>query len=223
MLNAAIEAAAAVLSRPLRSVFWRSLGLTLALLALLWIAAQATIRALLPAMPDSWTFAVDLLSGIGLFVGLGFLVAPVTAIFAGLFLDEVAEAVEAVHYPADPPGRPMAFLPGLWAAARFAALVLAVNAVLLVLMLLPGVNLPLFFVANAYLLGREYFEFVALRHMTEDEMRALRAREGTRLFLAGLAMALVLAIPIVNLVAPLYSTALMVHVFKAERRRRSAV
>ena len=53
--------------------------------------------------------AFDILTGIGLVIGLGFLVAPVTALFAGLFLDDVAEVVERTHYPADPPGRPLPF------------------------------------------------------------------------------------------------------------------
>lgn len=214
MLDAALRAVADMLSPPLRTVFWRSLGLTLALLALLWAGAQAAIRALLPAMPSGWAWVVDALTGIGLFVGLGLLVAPVTALVAGLFLDEIAEAVEQAHYPLDPPGRAMDLLPGLAVAAKFAALVLAVNALLLVLMLLPGVNLPLFFVVNAYLIGREYFEFVALRHLPPAEMRAIRTRSGPRLFLAGLMIAAVLAVPLVNLLAPLFATALMVHLFK---------
>ncbi len=40
------------------------------------------------------------------------LIAPVTAIVAGLFLDDVAEVVEHNDYPRDPPGRPVPAIPG---------------------------------------------------------------------------------------------------------------
>jgi CysZ protein len=46
----------------------------------------------------------------------------------------------------------------------------------------------------------------------------LRRRHGRTLFTAGLLIAFLLTIPIVNLLAPLIGTAVMVHVFETIRR-----
>jgi CysZ protein len=103
----------------------------------------------------------------------------------------------------------------LWAALRFTAVVVVVNLGVLLLVLLPGINVTAFFVANAYLLGREYFEAVAIRFLPREAVAELRNRYAAQLFVAGLLIALVLAIPVVNLLTPLFATAFMVHVFKA--------
>src|SRR3954468_4893429 len=107
MIESAVLAAREILSPPFRAVLWKSLGLTIGLLAALWLVLDRIVLHYV-TLPYPWlesAFAV--LAGVGLTVGLGFLVAPVTAMFAGLFLDDIAEVVERTHYPADPPGRAM--------------------------------------------------------------------------------------------------------------------
>jgi CysZ protein len=99
-------------------------------------------------------------------------------------------------------------------AAQFLGVVLLVNAVALPLVLLVGFGFLIFLSANAYLLGREYFELVALRHHDAQTARRLRIRHSGRIFAAGLVIAGFVAIPLVNLLAPLFATAFMVHVFK---------
>ena len=69
--------------------------------------------------------------------------------------------------------------------------------------------------ANAYLLGREYFELVALRHVDGLTAKRLRLRYSGRIFVAGLVIAAFVAIPIINLLAPLFATAFMVHLYKS--------
>ncbi|MDH3195001.1 MAG: cysteine biosynthesis protein CysZ, partial [Hyphomicrobiales bacterium] len=71
------------------------------------------------------------------------------------------------------------------------------------------------------LLGREYFQFAALRFHDERTVKALRLRHGGRIFLAGLMIAGLAAIPFVNLLTPLFATALMVHVHKRVETRES--
>jgi CysZ protein len=110
-------------------------------------------------------------------------------------------------------------------SAKFLAVVILGNIVALFLLLVPGVNIAAFFLVNGYLLGREYFEFAAMRFRDEPEAKALRRRNFGTVFLAGLAIALFLAVPIVNLLTPLFAAALMVHLHKmvsAEELSRSA-
>jgi CysZ protein len=214
MIDAAVLALRDILSPPFRAVLWKSLLLTVGLLLVLWAVLEwLVVHAV--SLPYGWLdTALDILTGIGLVIGLGFLVAPVAALFAGLFLDEVAEVVERTHYPADPPGRATPFISSLATSIKFLAVVLLVNAVALPLVLLIGFGVLVFLVANAYLLGREYFELAALRQHDAATVARLRARHSGRIFAAGLVIAAFLAIPIVNLLGPLFATAFMVHVQK---------
>lgn len=204
-----------VLSKPFRAIFWRSLGLTVALLVVVWIALQAVLQVFL-VLPYPWLETVlGVLAGIGSFVLMGFLVAPVTALFAAVFQDEIADKVERESYPDHPPGRAMPIGKSIMLAVRFAVLVVVVNVVCLVLLLVPGVNLVIFFIANGYLLGREFFEFAAYRFAGDEEVRRLRQQHGTTTFLGGLVIAGVLAVPVLNLLTPIFATVYMVHVHKA--------
>jgi CysZ protein len=126
----------------------------------------------------------------------------------------VAEKVESHDYPGDPPGVALPTVQALAMSGRFALLIGVVNLGALLLLLIPGVNIIVFFVANAYLLGREYFELAACRFHGVAGARALRRRHGVRVFLYGLVIALLLAVPVVNLLTPLFGTVLMVHLHK---------
>jgi CysZ protein len=222
MLDAASLALRDILSPPFRSVLWKSLALTIGLLLVLWIVLEGLL-AYFVTIPWEWVdTAFSILTGIGLVVVLGFLVAPVTAAFAGLFLDDIAEVVERTHYAGEPVGRPVPLGRGILLSLKFLGMVLAVNAVALPLVLVVGFGFVIFLVANAYLLSREYFQLAALRFYDEATAARLRARHSGRIFAGGLAIAAFLAIPVVNLLGPLFATALMVHLQKrisaAERR-----
>jgi CysZ protein len=222
MLDAASLALSDILSPPFRGVLRKSLGLTLLLLAILWLALEWLLASW---VATSWPWVdttLEIFAGVGLVIALGFLVAPVAALFVGFFGDDIAEAVERAHYSADVPGRPLPIGRSLGTSLRFLGVVLFVNAIALPLVLFVGFGVLVFLFANAYLLGREYFELVALRHYDEDVARRLRARHSGRIFVAGLIVALFLAVPIVNLLAPLFATAFMVHLEKriaAEERQ----
>ncbi len=214
MLASASLALRDIFSPPFRGVLMKSLALTVALLIALWLLLQWLLAGWLVA-PWPWlATAFAILTGIGLVIGLGFLVAPVTALFAGLFLDDVAEVVERTHYAADPLGRPLPFARSIVTSLRFLGLVLIVNAIALPLVLVVGFGFLIFLAANAYLLGREYFELAALRHHDEATVGRMRAQNSAKVFGAGLFIAGFLAVPILNLLAPLFATALMVHLRK---------
>jgi CysZ protein len=215
MIDAASLAFRDILSPPFRGVLLKSLALTIVLLVALWLGIEWLIAHFVTT-PWPWldTF-LDVLTGIGLVVALGFLVAPVAALFVGLFLDDIAATVEQTHYSADPPGQPLPLARSLLTSLKFLGVVLIVNAFALPLVFLLGFGALIFLVANAYLLGREYFELAALRHHDEATVRRLRAVYSGQIFAAGLIVAVFLAVPIVNLLGPLFATAFMVHL---ERR-----
>jgi CysZ protein len=210
ILEAARAAASRLFSAEFRSVFFKTLGLTLLALVALWfglkelfdILALPWIDALLPGLP-SWAGWLGLIAaivaGVGLALGLALLIAPVTAIVAGLFLDDVAEVVERNDYPTDPPGRPVPAFQGAILSLKFFGVVIVGNIVALLLLLVPGINIAAFFLVNGYLLGREFFEFAAMRFRPETEAKALRRKHAGTVFLAGLVIAAFLAVPLLNL------------------------
>ncbi|SON58396.1 Sulfate transporter CysZ [Hartmannibacter diazotrophicus] len=220
MIQSATLAFRQIVSPPFRTVLWRSLGLTLAMLAAAWSVLYGTFHYFVVIPYDWLQTLVDIITGLGIVVGLGFLIAPVASMFAGLFLDDIAEAVESTYYPLDAPGRAVPIGEAVMSAVRFTAIVIVVNLFVFLLVLLPGINLFAFFLANGYLLGREYFEQAAGRFHSRDSVKALREQHGGTIFLAGLVIAGVLAIPFVNLLTPLFATAFMVHMHKRLTGRR---
>ena len=210
--------AAKELLRPrFRSVLLKSIGLTILLFIVAWIGIEAAFSTFVSPYLGAWpwvTTAVLWLLSAGLFIGAGFLLAPVTAIFAGIFLDEAAEHVEEVHYGESEVGTPVPLARSLWLTVRFTALVLFANLIALLLVLLPGINIAIFYLLNGYLLGREYFMFAAMRFRTEDEAARLRSAYSTPIFMAGLIIAGFMSVPILNLATPVFATALMVHIHK---------
>jgi len=220
MIEAARRALEQLFAPEFRTVLFKALGLTVALFVALWFALQALITMMAP-FPYPWLETLaGILAGAGLLIALAFLMGPITALFAGLFLDEVAEAVEQRYYGAHRPGTEVPMLQSMGIALRFLGVILLVNLCALLLILIPGVNAMVFLVGNGYLLGREYFELAGLRHLAHSEVKDLRKRNRGLVFVAGLALAFLATVPFVNLLLPLFATAFMVHIFKSVHRPR---
>ena len=214
MISAALLALRDATTRPFRLTLVKSVGLALLLLILLGIGLE-TLAARLIALENSYAdTGAAILTGLGIFFALLFLVPPVVSLVAGLFLDQIAERVERTHYPGEAPGRELPVVQSLWLSSKFALVVLGVNLLALFLLLIPGINILAWWLANGYLLGREYFELAALRFRPLEEARALRRTHRGMVFLGGLMIAAFMAIPILNLATPLVGTAFMVHLHK---------
>ncbi len=224
MLVNAFTKAVAQLSDPrVRRPLMLSLGLTVgcyvALVIALWVGL-GSIEVVQPAWLDTM---LDIAGGVGaIVIALIFFPAIVTT-FVGLFLEQVADAVEARHYPSLTPPRDVPMTESILGALSFAGTALALNLVALPFyVFLPAANLVLFLLLNGYLLGREYQEMVGARRQTSAEMRTDRRRHRTTLMLAGMAIAGMMVVPVVNLLAPLVATAFMVHVVQALRAEGSS-
>jgi CysZ protein len=216
MITASFKALGDLLSPEFHSVLLKAVGLTLVLFVAVLVAVEVII-SMLTLVP--WPWAETMLAigtGLALVVAFFFLMAPVTAIFAGLFLDDVALRVETRHYPRDARGTPLNPARSIAIALQFAAVVLAVNLAILPLVF-TGIGAAVLVAANAYLIGREYFEMVAMRHMPVDEARLLRKENTPRIFAAAIVPALLSLVPVLNLAVPLFATSYFVHIFKQVR------
>ena len=215
MFASARKALGVIFDPAFRGVVLKSLVLTLVLFALLFFGAQYGFAAL-PQFHWNWlNTAIDWLGSLLILVGLYFLGAPVAALFASLFLDDIAEAVEKEHYPADPPSAGTPFWRGLMAGLKLTLLVVVFTLLLLPFnFLLPGIGTAASLVVNGWLLGREFFELVALRHMSASAAATLRRRHMMGVWVAGVVLAVLAAVPFVNFFAPLFGVAFMVHLYK---------
>jgi CysZ protein len=218
MLSAAGQAFQELFTPPFRAVLWKCVGFTIGLLILLGVAIEWTFSHFVQ-WPDWIETTIEWLGGLALVVGSIFLIPPVTSLIAGLYLDDVAAEVERTQYPADPPGRELSTPRAIGLALKFFIVVLLVNIVALFLLLVPGVNLIAFYLGNGYLLGREYFELAAMRHLAPPEAKRLRKANRLTVFLCGLIVAGLASVPILNLLTPLFATGFMVRIYKGLARR----
>ncbi|MCZ4280969.1 EI24 domain-containing protein [Kiloniella laminariae] len=211
-----------------RRVFFISAAASLVVFALLWIAAGYAV-GLLDDQIVQWSesggwftsilvWGAELISWLGVVV-LSFLLFPsVMLVIIPFFLEDIARAVESKHYPQLDAGREPPLGETIWGSLSFLGITLLVNILALPLYLLPGVNLILFYVINGYLLGREYFEMVALRRFALAEVKTLRRKYRGRVVLAGFVLAFLLTVPVLNIVMPIWATAFMLHRFENFRQ-----
>jgi len=157
--------------RRFRRVLLLGVGLTIVLLAVISALFAWTVGWLVPdnlEMP--WLGEVDWVGdfaswaafGLMLFLSV-FLMVPVASAFTGFYLEDVADAVEDMHYPHLPDATPPGLYQTLRDSVNFFGVLVAVNLLALVLFFFVGPFAPvLFWLVNGYLLGREYFQMAAM-------------------------------------------------------------
>jgi len=201
-------------------VLLKALLITVAGLAVVFWAVMLGVGWLLPeSVTLPWIgpvgFLDDLVSwaAVGLMLGLSVVRrVPTAAAVVGFFLEDVADAVEARHYPDLPPAEAFAISVQVKDALRFCALVVAVNAAALVVyFLMPPLAPFAFWLVNGFLLGREYFQLVAMRRLGPEGAARLRRANAGRIWLAGTAMAVPLSVPVLNLIVPILGVAVFTH------------
>jgi CysZ protein len=217
MFRAALLALSDLLSPGFGRVIVKSLALTLALFVALFMALQLAFK-LLAFVPWPWLQAsLDVVASLGLIAAFFLLAVPVTALFAGLFVDEIAGKVEARHYADRQPGQPPTFWIGLTMGLEYGGLAVVLNLLALPL-LFTGIGALGLVAANAYLLSREYFEMAAMRVMPVAEAKAYRKAHSARIFGAGIPLAVLAIIPLVNLTIPVLATSYFTHLFRQGQR-----
>ncbi len=229
MLDAATNAIIQMFSPPLRAVLWRTIGLSVLLIVAAGVALQRLIvhvvgfggtslettfgpQAHEPVNALAWILSFA--AGLGIVAGSIFLMPAVTAIVGSFYADRIGDEVEREHYPADAPGKALPLPVALWEGIKTALLAVVIYFCAVPLVLFAGFGAVIFFIATAYILGREYFELAAMRFRSPAEAKLLRKRNATMVFIGGLLIAAFVSIPIVNLATPLFAMAFMVHLHK---------
>lgn len=205
-----------------RRVIWLGIALAIALLFVMYALILLVVQLFVPGsltlpIAGEVTGLRTLLSvGSILFViGLSvFLMAPVASAFTSLFLDDVANAVEAEHFPhlTSPP--PVPFLSALRETLGYFSVLIGLNLVgMLIFALSGGLGMIVLWAINAWLLSREYFVMVAMRRVSRARALEMRSAYGVRLWFAGALLAVPLTVPILNLIMPVVGAAAFTHIY----------
>lgn len=238
MLQALSRAFSQAFDPAFRRVFNRSLLYSLVTFIAVWLISWLALDWAgdgLVAWVRDWAgegfwvatlqWLVDIAAVGAIAVASFFLFPAVMASIMALLLDDIARAVERRYYPDLPPARPQPLGEAVFGNVIFILVTLILNLLVLpfylFLLFVPPLNLLLFYLLNGYLLGREYFEMVAVRRLDLAAARRLRRDLRGRVILAGAVITFLLTIPLLNLVTPIIATAFMLHVFEGLRRRAS--
>lgn len=213
-----------------RKVLWLGLALAVALLFAMYALLLVVVQIFTPE-----TFSLPFIGEIGglatllSFASLAlilvlsvFLMVPVASAFTGLFLDDIADAVEARHFPHLPQAPRAGFWVALGDSLKYFGVLVALNLIgMVVFVFSGGLGIVVLWAINGYLLSREYFTMIALRRMPPRDAHAMRRANGIRLWLAGVLMAIPLSIPLVNLVMPVMGAATFTHLYHRLLARRT--
>jgi CysZ protein len=207
----------------LRRVLWLSLAVSLAMAGLAVALAWAALGAIdLVSIPWLET-AIDILGAAAVLVIAWLLFPVLLPAVVALFLDRAAAIVERRHEPGLPPATGQRFVDSLSTALRFGLVAILLNLAVLPLLLIPGLNLFLFFGLNGYLLGREYFELVAGRRLKPAEIRSFRRNHRVRLFGLGAVMAGLSLAPLLGLFVPVFAAVSFLHLSRFLPKERESV
>ena len=209
-----------------RRVLWRGMGLTIALLIAACLLVNFGINQLLSSAwaanligDQSWLGALINIGGVLFTIALSiWLMVPVTSAIIALFLDEVAQAVEARHYPHLPKQTATKLQDQILVGIRFLGILLLANIGALILSMIVPLLAPfVFWATNGYLMGREYFQMAAMRRMPRAQAQELYQRHQGSIWTAGILMAIPMSIPLVGLFIPILGAATFTHQFERLR------
>ena len=209
-----------------RRVLWRGMGLTIVLLIAACLLVNFGINQLLSSAwaanligNQSWLGALINVGGVLFTIALSiWLMVPVTSAIIALFLDEVAQAVEARHYPHLPKQTAVKLQDQILVGIRFLGILLLANIGALILSMIVPLLAPfVFWATNGYLMGREYFQMAAMRRMPRAQAQELFQRHQGSIWTAGILMAIPMSIPLVGLFIPILGAATFTHQFERLR------
>ena len=209
-----------------RRVLWRGMGLTIALLIAACLLVNFGINQLSSSAwaanligNQSWLGALINVGGVLFTIALSiWLMVPVTSAIIALFLDEVAQAVEARHYPHLPKQTATKLQDQILVGIRFLGILLLANIGALILSMIVPLLAPfVFWATNGYLMGREYFQMAAMRRMPRAQAQELFQRHQGSIWTAGILIAIPMSIPLVGLFIPILGAATFTHQFERLR------
>lgn len=174
-------------------------------------------------LPENGGFAAAATAAILSILAAVFLFRIIAIFVINIFSDDVVDAVESKYYlaraeQANPPSYALGLRMGLASAGRAIGYNLLASPIYIGL-LITGIGTAIaFFVINAILIGRDLQDMVASRHVKDfrDIENGWQLPKAQR-FLLGLTIALLLAVPFVNFLAPIVGAAMATHLVHRQK------
>lgn len=173
--------------------------------------------------------ASNILYYIVIALGIYILFPIIMSVMIGLFLEEIATAVEDRYYPQRKGPRIVGFIQGLFSGLVLTLKVMAIHLLFAIPYLILSIftagigTLILFSMVNAWAYSQEYYSLVAGRHMTPRDVRLSYKKHKREIFFSGIVIAVLLLIPLINILVPLIGVALLTHrnqdILKQDHRR----
>ena len=161
-----------------------------------------------------WGFFDDILNSIWFFlISTLFILLypPLSTIVSGFYLDPVSHKVNLIlgnKYEEN-----SSHISGVIAGIRILGLssIFFILILLLKWLLISNIYLVIFiqFLASGYIIGKEFYEIVALRIFSYEKVSLFRKKNFLVLNVMGIFCSLLFLIPLINLIAPILSTILM--------------
>lgn len=201
-------------SRPVITIAGGAALAALAGFALLLGGVVWALRATSILAPGWMEDAVDIVIGAGSFILAWFLFPATIVLIASFFAETVIGRVERNEYGIQEyKERP------LWrevkAGAGFALRAIGLNLLCLPLYFIPVVNVAAYYLVNATLIGREFFDMVTVRHLDDAGGKALYLANRGKIIMSGLLVVLAGTIPVLNLFSPIIGVIMMTHLFQS--------
>jgi len=222
MISAFFKALGDLGSPRFRAVLWQTVGLSLGTAVILWagiswLLFNTQFIGNIPWIGSGLDTFADIFGSIAAFLLMILLLPAFLGLYASFFIETICRAVEARHYTQLAPPREQGIGEAIWVGVKFGILLIVLNLLLLVFLIFPPVYFIVGWAVNGYLLGREYLEMVGFRRMTPAELREFRLKHRGSIYFAGLVFALIASVPVLNLLLPLFGTAMILHVFERLR------
>jgi CysZ protein len=147
-----------------------------------------------------------------------FLFPAVAGIITSFRLESVIEVVEEINYPDVPKPRSQPMWEIIVEAIKLTVLMVVFNLIAMPIYIplwFLGLGMILYYALNGYLLGREYFDMVAIRRLEPKALEKFRREHRGTMLKAGVVLALGFTIPFLNMIMPVIGVSFMVHVFES--------
>ncbi|MBR7159062.1 MAG: EI24 domain-containing protein [Alphaproteobacteria bacterium] len=227
MLNIIANSFSEVFAKDMRKTFWQTFILAIICYAALFTGIAYFFHHTTFFATPWLENAIDILGGVLSAVISLFLLPALISIFSELFSDRIIDHTEATYFPKAPAPTPVSLSTGILYSLKFSgkAAFYTLGMFIAFILILPFYFIPvlnfllviisstIMYLINGYLIGKGYFDTVAMRHMSPEEASALWSRHRFRLLFAGVIIAFVFTVPVLNLLAPIFSFCLMTQMF----------
>lgn len=208
-----LQAISQLRDRPFLGAILGALGWTALAAIILHAAVLAIVRAWLTTDATlGWLaeiFALLLAAAVSMWLFL-----PTAAAIASLYVERIAQAVEARYYPWLAPATGAPWQEQVHDALALGGRLLFLGTLALgMALLLPGLGIVLAWMMTGYALGRGMFVTVAMRRLARPDALALYYRHRPDVLTPGLLIAIGAWLPLVNVLVPVLALAAMVHVY----------